>query len=211
MQEKIDQLISYVQSSLYFCNEAFNEIWHITKTPSSKDEYDIVSGHPFSFYGIALQYCFIMEYTKLLDTNSSNENENVASLLKLNKFTKDYLGDAFEPKYLENKRLLSKITISDLYKRLKKLLNKKFGHADSNKINNPWKIEGFTGIQIEEMRIQIEMLLKIFNNIFSAVSDASFALHNDDRTANFIRYHAIYQKYYYKNYFKAIEEGFVLQ
>lgn len=210
MKEKIEQLISYVQSSLYFSNEAFNEIWHITQTPSSKEEYDIVSGHPFSFYGITLQYCFVMEYTKLLDTNSSKENENVASLLKLNESAKDFLGDSFEPKYLENKKLLKEITNSDLYKRLKKLRNKKFGHADSDKINNPWKIEGFTGVQIEEMRSQIEVLLNIFNNIFGAVSDANFGLHDDDRTANFIRYHAKYKQYYYKNFIKAMEEGYGL-
>src|ERR1043165_2227081 len=152
MKEKLEQLISYVQSSLYFSNEAFNEIWHITQTPNTKEEYDIVKGHPFSFYGIALQYCFIMEYTKLLDTNISNENENVASLLKLNKQARDFLGDVFDQKYLENKKLLSEITNSDLYKRLKKLRNKKFVHADSDEINNPWKIEGFTSVQIEEMR-----------------------------------------------------------
>jgi AbiU2 len=210
MKEKIEQLISYSQSSLYFSNEAFNEIWHITQTPNSKEEYDIVAGYPFGFYGITLQYCFIMEYTKLLDTNTSNENENVASLSKLNKSTRNFLGDTFEPQYLENKRLLNDITNSDLYKRLKKLRNKKFGHADSDEINNPWKIEGFTGEQIEEMRSQIEVLLKIFNNILGAVSDASFGLHDDDRTANFIRFHAKYKQYYFKNYMKAMEEGYGL-
>jgi hypothetical protein len=210
MEDKIEQLISHAQSSLYFANEAFNEIWHITQTPNTKDEYDIVAGHPFSFYGITLQYCFIMEYNKLLDANTSKENENVASLMRLNKKTKEILGDAFELKFFENIKLMKEITSSDLYKRLKKLRNKKFGHSDSDEINNPWKIEGFTGRQIEEMRNQIEMLLEVFNNIFGAISDASFRLHNDDRTANFIRFHAKYKAYYYRNFLKAMEEGYGL-
>lgn len=208
MEEKIEQLMSYVQSSLYFANEAFNEIWHITQTPSTKEENDIVAGHPFSFYGITLQYCFIMEYTKLLDANTSNDNENVASLLRLNKKTKEFLGEKFETKHLENIKLLGGITKTDLYSRLKKLRDKKFGHADSDEINNPWRIEGFTGEQIEEMRRQIEILLKVFNNILEEVSNATFGLHNDDRTANFIKFHAKYKAYYFKNYFKAMEEGF---
>jgi len=211
MKDKIEQLISYAQSSLYFANEAFNEIWHITQTANTKEEYDIVAGHPFGFYSIMLQYCFIMEYTKLLDTNASNENKNVASLLKLNESTKDFPGGVFELKYLENKRLLNDITNSDLYKRLKKLRNKKFGHADNDKINDPWKIEGFAGVQIEEMRTQIGVLLKVLNNVLGAVSDANFGLHDDDSTANFIRFQAKYKKYYFKNYMKAMEEGYELR
>jgi hypothetical protein len=211
MKEKIEQLISFVQSSLFFSNEAFNEIWHITQTPNSKEEYDITVGHPFSFYGITLQYCFVMEYTKLLDKKSSKENQNVASLLRLNESTLNYLGDVFRPKYLENEKLLNNINSSELCMRLKNLRNKKFGHADNNEINNPWKIEGFTGEQILEIRGQMEVLLTVFNNIFGAVSDASFALHNDDRTANFIRFHAKYKQYYFKNFKRAMEEGYGLQ
>lgn len=210
MRGKIEQLISYAQSSLYFSNEAFNEIWHITQTPNSTEEYDIVAGHPFGFYSITLQYCFIMEYTKLLDTNTSNENENVASLLKLNKSTRNFLGDTFELKYLENKKSLNDITNSDLYKRLRKLRNKKFGHADSDEINNPWKVEGFTGLQIEEMRSHIKALLNVFNNILGAVSGANFGLQDENQTANFIRFHAKYKQYYFKNYTKAMEEGYGL-
>lgn len=210
MEEKVEKLISYVQSSLYFCNEAFNEIWHITQTPNSKEEYDIVSGHPFGFYGVALQYCFIMEYTKLLHPNSKNENENVASIPRLNKCAMDLLRHTFRLKYDENKRLLKCLQTSELYLRLKDMRNKKFGHSDSDEINNPWKVEGFTGKQIEEIKNHINVLLKVFNNILEVVKDSSFALHNDTRTANFIRFHAKYKQYYYKNYIKALEEGFGL-
>ncbi len=209
MDEKVTQLISYAQSSLYFANEAFNELWHITQTPNTKEEYDIVAGNPFGFYGITLQYCFIMEYNKLLDVNTSKENENVASLLRLNKKAKEILGDVFESKFLDNIKLLKEITNSELYKRLKKLRNKKFGHSDSDLINNPWKVEGFTGQQIDGMRNQIQVLLIVFNNILAEISDANFWLHNNDQTANFIRYHSKYKEFYYRNFKKEVGDDFI--
>lgn len=211
MKERINKLISYVQSSLYFCNEAFNEIWHITQTPNTKEEYDIVKGRPFGFYGIALQYCFIMEYTKLLDPKKSDENENVSSLFKLNNEVKEFLGDSYEIKFLKNRKLLNEISKSDLCIRLKNLRNKKFGHSDDHTIYDPWKIEGFTGEQIVEIGKHVKLLLEIANNCFAAASDMSFGLYNDDRTANFVRYHAKYKQYYYKNFLKAEQEGYGLR
>jgi hypothetical protein len=210
MKEKMNQLINYVQSSLYFLNEAYNEIWHITQTPNTKEEYNIVSGHPFSFYGITLNYCYVMEYCKLLDTTSSNDDENVASLYKLNKATFDFLGDGFKPIYKENKRLLNDICKSPLGIMLKDLRNKKFGHSDNHTINKPWKIEGFTGDQIIEMGNHVKLFLGVANKCFAAISDMNFGLHNDDRTANFIRFHAKYKEYYFKHYMKAMEEGYGL-
>jgi hypothetical protein len=100
--------------------------------------------------------------------------KNVASLLRLIKLAKEFLESTFESKNLENIKLLKEISSSNLYKRLSKLRNKKFGHSDSDEINNPWKIEGFTGGQIEEMRSQVETLLKVFNNIFGAVFRCEF-------------------------------------
>jgi hypothetical protein len=210
MEEKIKQLVSYVQSSLYFCNEAFNEIWCITQTPNSEEEYKLISGHPFKFYGISLQYCFAMEYNKLLDPNSSKENENVASLIRLNNSVNEFIGDQYKLKYFENKKILSEIRKSEIYIWLKDLRNKKFGHADSHSINNPLKIAGFSGKQIEEIASQLKILLNIANNSFDVLGYGHFIIHHDDRTANFIRYHAIYKQYYYKNFIKAANEGYRL-
>lgn len=203
MEEKIKQMISYVLSSLYFFNEAFNEVWCITQAPGSEEDYDIVSGPPFGFYRISLQYCLIMEYTKLLESSRpSNENQNVASLFKLNDSVYKFIGEKYNSKYLENKKLLDELCQSELYIELRALRNKKFGHADNDLINDPIKIKGFSGKQIEKMASQLQTLLRIANSLFSEVGHGHFILHNDNRTANFIWYHAIYKQFYYKNYVK---------
>jgi hypothetical protein len=210
MKDKINQLVCYVQSSLYLCNEAFNELWHITQTPATKDERDIASGHPFRFYEVTLQYCFALEYAKLLDAGTSRPNENGASLFKLNATVLDFLGDKFNFDYLKNEKVLNEINKSELFSGFKKLRDKKFGHSESHEINNPATIKDLTGEQMEEAKLQIETLLRVFNVILRKVKIESFYLHNDDRTANFIRYHAKYKQYYFKNLRKATSEGYGL-
>ena len=205
-----DKLISFVESSLYLCNEACNEIWHTSQTPHTEAEYDIVSGRPFSFYGITLQYCFVMEYNKLLEKKLNIDSSNIASLYRLNNSTYKFLGPEFHSKYSENRRLLKDLCNSDFYKVIHELRNKKFGHADNNPINDPLKIKGFSGQQIDEMMRQMKVLLIIANNCFNTFEKRQFIVHNDDRTANFIKYHAQYKSYYYKNYLKAHNEGYGL-
>jgi hypothetical protein len=55
------------------------------------------------------------------------------------------------------------------------------------------------------------IFLKITNNCFGASSATTLGIANDDRTANFIRYHAKYKQYYYKNFIKAEQEGYGLR
>ena len=211
MKEKINKLTSHALSSLYLCNKAFNEIWNITQAPSTSEELKLVSSPPFNFYSVALQYCFIMEYSKLLDTNLSHEDKNVASLFKLNNSANEFLGEEFKIKYIENKKLLNELNKSDLGAKLKKLRDKKFGHADNDEsINIPLKIEGFSSDQITEIKNHLRVLLRIVNNILVYVAKSSFGLNDDNRTANFIRHHAKYKQYYYDNYKRAMEEGYGL-
>jgi hypothetical protein len=151
-----------------------------------------------------------MEYNKLLEKRLHIESSNVASLFRLNNSTYELLGSTFHLKYSENKKLLKDVCHSDFYTTVHDLRNKKFGHADSHPVNDPLKIKGFSGEQIDEMNHQMKVLLIVANNCFNAIDDRQFAVHNDDRTANFIRYHAKYKEYYYKNYLKAYEEGYGL-
>ena len=57
----------------------------------------------------------------------------------------------------------------------------------------------------------IDLFLEVANKCFAAIADFNFGLHNDDRTANFIRYHAKYKQYYFKNFMKAEQEGYGLR
>jgi hypothetical protein len=211
MKEKVDQLLKYVQFSLLLCNEAYNEIWNITQTPNTNEEYDLVNGKPFSFYSVSLQYCFILEYTKLVEDDLRAEDKNVASLNRLNRAVSELAGNKYDTIFNENRELLSEIRKSILYERFLALRNNRFGHSGDHPINPPFKIVGFTDEQIIEMGKHVKIFLKITNNCFEGSSATTLGIANDDRTANFIRYHAKYKQYYFKNFIKAEEEGYGLR
>ena len=211
MKEKVDQLLKHVQFSLLLCNEALNEILNITQTPNTNEEHDLVNGKPFSFYGVTLQYCFIMEYTKLMEDDLRTEDKNVASLNRLNRAVNELVGSKYDNIFNEKRGLLGEIRKSILHEKLLALRNNKFGHSGNHPINSPFKIAGFTGEQIIEMGKHIKIFLKIANNCFGASSATTLGIANDDRTANFIRYHAKYKQYYFKNFIKAEEEGYGLR
>jgi hypothetical protein len=103
MKEKVEQLLKYVQFSLLLCNEAYNEIWNITQTPNTNEEYNLVNGKPFSFYNVSLQYCFILEYTKLMEDDIRAEDKNVASLNRLNRAVSEFVGNTYDTIFNENK------------------------------------------------------------------------------------------------------------
>lgn len=211
MKEKVDQLLKYVQFSLLLCNEAFDEIWNITQTPSIKEEYDLVNGKPFSFYGVALQYCFIMEYTKLMEDDLRAEDKNVASLNRLNRAVSELAGNKYDTIFNENSELLSEIRKSILHEKFLALRNNRFGHSGDHPVNPPFEIAGFTAEQIIEMGKHVKIFLKIANNCLATSSAMTLIVANDDRTANFIRYHAKYKQYYYENFMKAEQEGYGLR
>ena len=208
-KENIKKIIPYVQTSLHLCKESLSELLYITQSARSEYEISIVSGRPFNFYGITLQYCFIMEYTKLLEQKFGTDQNNVASLFRLVNSIKN-LGKEFEVGATENKHILSGLVKSLLFEKLKKLRNKKFGHAEIHEINDPMKIRGLTGREMEEMVRQMEIMLSVANNCFGSIGYNKLLIVSDDRTKNFIKYHAVYKQYYHDNFPKAYSEGYVL-
>ncbi len=210
--ESIARIGIFVKTSFELCNLSFGELWYLTQSPRSEDEIKLSKDHTLHFYGVTLQYCFIMEYTKLLEKDDESNKTNIASLFKLNNRLKESLKVSYENKYAENSRLLEEIINSSLCKKIKDLRNQKFGHADGSSSNNPFSVKGFTGNEIDKILIHIKTILKVMNNCLTEFEGEFLAKipHHDKRTANFIKYHAVYQKYYHDNYEKAYLGGYKL-
>jgi len=185
--------------------KVFNELLHLTQVANSDKEYGFVSGNPFWFYGVSLQYCIMMEYAKFLETITKEGNENAAFLFKLNKAA---LKGNFDLKYNESKKIVKALWKPELYPLLKDLRNKKFTHSDNHPINNPLNIQRFIADKIIGIENQFSELFKVFNSVLSNVKNTSFELDNDTNTANFIKYHAVLKKNYLDNFFEANNNGY---
>jgi hypothetical protein len=151
-----------------------------------------------------------MEYCKLLEKGSRNNEQNISSLNMLNEIFVEDNSKNFQELFNENLSLIDRIKSSTFYKKIRSLRDKKFGHADNDEINKPFKFEGFCTDDFENAFEHLRMIKVIFNN-FGSVYGREYDLEipsREDRTRNFIRFHAEYQSYYMKNYFKAKSEKF---
>jgi hypothetical protein len=208
-----DPRFTHVYISANLCNQALTEINYLSGFVSTKEELNLLSVPPFSFYRVTLQYCYNSEYNKLLEEKSNRNfpESHIASIYNLNTFLNN-TEKGFNEIYEQNLQLLSPISSSPFNIRQRRLRDKKFSHSDMDEINNPLKIEGLTDEEIIEGFEHLKLVYQIINNCASFF-DFEFAArvpYNDNRTKNFIKFHSVYKKYYYKNYLKAMHEGFGL-
>jgi hypothetical protein len=202
MDEQIENRLIHIHWSTYLYNTSLSELQIISDENYNYDEIKIINSHTFDFYRVTLMYCFIMEYCKLLEKGKKENEHNISSLNRLNEILLEHSTKDFQTLYNENVSLLENIKKSDFYNKIRNLRNKKFGHADNDKINKPFKVDGFDSNDFEDAFRHLQMIKIVFNN-FGSVYDREYDLEipsRDTRTKSFIKSHADYQTYFIKNY-----------
>jgi hypothetical protein len=146
-----------------------------------------------------------MEYCKLLESGNKKNEQNISSLNRLNEIFQESNTKDFQPLYDENHNLIEKIKKSVFYRKIRTLRDKKFGHADNDEINKPFNFEGFRTKDFKNAFDHLQKIKVVFNN-FGSVYGRAYDLEipsREDRTRNFIKFHAEYQTYYMKNFISA--------
>lgn len=211
MPEKLKEKFEQVYWSIYLLNSTLTELQIISDYDYNEKELSIVNSYTFSLYKVTLQYCLIMEYTKLFEEEKEarkNKKQHISSLFKLNEALSKY-EKSFELKFVENIEKLNVLKSSDFFTHIKDLRDKKFAHSDSHEKNVPFNVKGFRPKDFEDGFYHLTVIKEILDNC-SSKFDFEYALeipHSDNRTKNFISYHAKYKDYYLKNYLKATQEG----
>src|SRR5699024_8659887 len=112
MSSKIKERLEQVHWSFYLYNRSLTELNLVTQERYNKEELNIVNSSTFNFYKVTLQYCFVMEYCKLLENKKKAKGKaNVSSLHRLNELLYKELGDGFNDKYEENNRNIIELQI----------------------------------------------------------------------------------------------------
>jgi ribosomal protein S17E len=202
MENHIKNRLEQIYWSIYLYNTSLSELQILNEDIYTEDEIKIVNSHTLKFYGVTLQYCFIMEYCKLLEIGKKNNYEHISSLNRLNEILlNDYTKD-FKDSYEVNLSLIENIKSSNFYLKIKNLRDKKFGHADKDEINTPFCIKGFRKEDFENGFNHLKMIGEIFTS-FDKIIGRNHSLEipsEENRTRNFIKFHAKYQTHYMKNY-----------
>ena len=142
MDKQIKNRLEQIHWSTYLYNTSLSELEILSDEIYIDDEIKIVNSHTFKFYRVTLQYCFIMEYCKLLEKGEKRNEKHISSLNRLNEILLNDNAMNFQNSYEVNLSLIENIKKSEFYNKIKTLRDKKFGHADNDEINKPFNMKG---------------------------------------------------------------------
>lgn len=195
----------YVQMSLNLVFTSLTELGYLSKARG----FELLNGPPFQYYTVTLQYMFIMEYIKLLESDSKrNPLNHFASVEKLSIEVYKDIGTPFKETHDLNLSRIEALRQTDYFKNLKNKRDKKFGHTDADFIGNPMSIEGLADDTIEKGLEQLNAIKQINDACTSPYGYKFFFQHPDNRTDNFIKFHTNYKNYYFDNYTDAVSKGY---
>lgn len=213
--EKFEKFKKIIAMSINLLSMALEELLIINEQKDDSRDADLMKRGPFKFYKIPLQYMIVMELTKLLEgdtkdnpKNKTNwekhENTNAASIAKFLRITLDFKGPGFEQEYLKCKSIIEEIKELEFYENIKDARNQKFGHSDADYPTDPFEIRTYSG---EEIKLAKSILLKVIE-IYNRCIEKHFIERKHSITRNFIDLHIVYEAYYSKHIYEAMEEGF---
>jgi hypothetical protein len=210
MDEKNIGNFSYVQMSLVMAFNALTELQYLNKA-RSKEEVEMLMMPPFQFYAVTLQYMFVMEYVKLLERNYLRfPGQHFASLEKLSLKVLDTVGTSYQAQHDQNMSELETIRKTDFFNMIRERRDKKFAHTDGNYAASPMAISALTDDNLSTAAQQLSAL-KAINDRCTGPFDYEFVFqHPDNRTDNFIKFTAVFKRYYFDHYFDANQNGYGL-
>ncbi|MGE8430260.1 MAG: hypothetical protein ACN6O7_20440 [Sphingobacterium sp.] len=194
--------------TLHLMQTSYNEL-EILFRERRKEEIMLVNSSTLQSYVLSLHYMFVNEFCKLFENASKRAMNNVASLISWNRYLLNSYGSNFKDLFEENEQLIDEVKKSDIYNLVKTFRDTRFSHMDGER-TNPFNVPFFEDIHLKELKNVLLIIKNIVNNC-TRVDDNEIVYNDeDDRTNNFISYHAKYKEFYNKNVALAIEQGFEL-
>lgn len=187
-----------MSSSLSFCNKALSELNLIENVIHTDGENDILNNHTFAFYKLSVKYCFNNEYCKIFANKIHDESANSASIIHINNYLHQKLGNEFESAFIINIQLLSSIAESSFFKNQLLLNQKNEVGCTINQLNYK---EVQTGFQ------HLNTAAKVIKNCMSHFDlDYNLAIPNiNTSTINFVMDHSVFKKFYLDNHLRALD------
>lgn len=199
--------MDHVQMTLHLMFVSLTELRILNRSRTSKEELKLLNSHLFKLYATSMQYIFTMELCKLLESTSKRKDENVASLVKLNEYLLAEVGQDFQQRYEENRQILNALRKSEIHELIRNNRNWRFAHFDGNQ-TEPYRISSFSDDILNWATSAVEEIKKVVDNCNSVNAIQFIFTHEDDRTENFVKYHADYQAFFFQNHKLAVEQGY---
>ncbi len=190
----------YAFMTANLCNNAASEMHFLKPERYSGREGYILGCLTMRFYMVSLQYMFNAEYCKLFERDSVRKTQNVSSLIRLNNYHLDAIGEEFHANYLLNEEDINSILQSEFYMMQRELRDTKFSHSDVSDMNN-FSISPFSEEELGIIFEHIKLVLRIINRCHIVFENEYFFFvpNVGTSTQHFITQQTEYQDYFFKN------------
>jgi hypothetical protein len=159
----------------------------------------VTDSDTFRFYHISLYYMMVMEICKLVEANLKRDNNNFASLKRLNSQVFEIFGDCYKLTYQTVNQELEELRESTIFIKLRNYCDKEFAHSDADQTNGPLY---FVGLNKSELLACEELLKKIKLIFDKCLSPYDFELNllKETKTKNFLNSQDEYKSFSHRDF-----------
>lgn len=201
---KAENNITHIHWSLTQLNIGIRELETLYRGRTDEHELELLNHRMFKIFHLTLknlviiEYCKLLEVSRLLDGEGNETTENIASVFKFYKLTM-LNKDGAEKSLSSDLKKLKELVKTPFYIMMKDLRNKKHAHSDNHIISTPNIVPAFSD---EDMKILNEHFI-LLNSLFHSCADKYAKVHYDTESyqseiEDYINRYAKHSKFYYQ-------------
>lgn len=197
--QEIVRMFDVISTTITFVSQSYSYFYNFSYGNLSEEERRLTYNEVFRFYKMTSQFFMVIQFCKLFESHSKNQ-EGDSSLIKLNnKLSAKYRSEY--KKHSENVSLSKELVKSDIFQYVKQLRNKSYAHAENHPLNSPLKFVLLKEDQLIEFKNILLLSIKILNNCYSFYDTSTTFHHFYDSTtpANFIKNYSEAKKVWIEN------------
>jgi hypothetical protein len=189
---------NYCMMALNLSYKSFNEIMAIVNH-ERKWKNSVADSDTFRFYHISLYYMMVMEICKLMEVNFTRDNNNFASLKRLNSQVFEIFGDCYKLTYQTVDQELEELRESSIFIKLRNYRDKEFAHSDADQNNGPFHFMGLNKSELSDCGELIKRIEGVLNKCLSPY-EFSFIIPQISKTKNFLAFHDEYKFFSHRDH-----------
>ncbi len=151
-------------TTLIFLSQGYSHFNAYSFTPFTVEENLHLKDEIFSFHAMSFQFFVVVQFCKLFEPGG-NRKRGASSLKNLNQILGKKYGDEFRW-FDENNGILEEIQNSVMFKKIKILRNKCYGHSQIHSLNKPMTFNFLNESETDELKQMLIKSIQVYRNCY---------------------------------------------
>jgi len=175
-EEGIKRLFNTISTTFIFISQAYCQFEAFSFGDFTDEEILQLKNEIFTFQVASFQFFMVVQFCKFFEKYRPEGTDGDSSLKKLNETLYKKYPDIFD-KYAENRKLIQEIERNKIFKLVKDLRNKSYGHSENHPLNRPMGFILFNKTQTEQFKEMLIKAISIYKNCLG-LYDIGITFHN---------------------------------